>query len=893
MKKIYYLILLLLLQIQVISAQDSKLIPWPKTISENTETLNLTENSRIVYNNGDLESLANIVKDDIKKYIGLNLTVSSGTANSGDIELDLDNNLLDEEYTLSITNKALIKGKNYKATVWGTSTLLQAMTNNGQIKKLTITDSPDTAYRGLMVDLARNWHTVNDLEAIINLCRFYKINSLQLHLTDDQSFTFTSTAYPNLATPDRSYSLAELNALEAYSQERGVTIIPELDVPGHAKKMVLSYPNLFGIPGRNGNVINFSSTETWAAVGTLINEISDVFQAAPYIHIGGDEVDFSGLGDRQDFRDAINNYNVGDVQGLFNYFINELNDDVRSRDKKTLVWEGFNPGRNGNAKLDANVIVCPFDNYRTANSYASNGHDILNTSWFPLYLIPSTYVPSEKIYNWDITQFGRYASPFPFSHNNVYQYTMNNPNKIIGAQTCSWEQPASLEIPSLRGRLSTMSDRVWNENSGKPFNDYTDRLESTDVILQAILATNVPDKITPSASFNIFDDKIVVRWRAKGQFPSTYTLYRNTTNNNNTATAILSNTTATSYEDNTASSGQRYYYWIKATNSIGTNAFGDSADGRRGTNTLASVYESFDYSTNSNIDNLNGGEGFNGRWDITRTGGSAVIKNNGLTYPNLVTGGKRLNINMNGASDSFVVERSLAGTLCPEGSEVWVSTLIKTNKVGDGHLFIQVGDQVFGKKWGNGVRLGDGTGSINAQLALENGETNFIVIKIEAFNGSDNARIWINPTVDGTKPDSNDPNSYATELIDFGTSPVIKFNNQQYGEGNYDIDEFRIGDTFDDVMPAEDILGINDVSLLDETINIYPNPFNSELFINQKKNTYQEAILYDLSGRIIRKTKIGSQEQLVVSKATQISSGVYILKLIGENHTKSVKVIRK
>ena len=212
--------------------------------------------------------------------------------------------------------------------------------------------------------------------------------------------------------------------------------------------MCSAYPDLFGSAGKS-NVINFASTAVWQGVETLINELSAVFQAAPYIHIGGDEVDFSGLDSHSDFTSAISTYNVQDVHGLFNYFVNQVNSYVKAKGKKTMVWEGFNSGRTGNAKMNTDVIVCPFDNYTSANTYAGNGHDVLNTSWFPLYLVPTTYVPAEKIYEWDITQFGRYASASPFSHTNVYQYTMNNPSKIIGAQTCSWEQEASYEIPSL------------------------------------------------------------------------------------------------------------------------------------------------------------------------------------------------------------------------------------------------------------------------------------------------------------------------------------------------------------------------------------------------------------------------------------------------------------
>ena len=744
--------------------------------------------------------MANLIKGDIAKYTGLNLSVRSGTGASGDIELQLNGGLAEESYTLNIDSKVNITGKNYRAAVWGTSTFLQVLNCDGSARKIQVSDSPDTNYRGLMVDLARQWHTTRDIEEIIDLCRLYKINYLQLHLTDDASFTFTSKAYPLLATQGRSYSLAELNGLESYSQARGVTIVPELDVPGHARAMVAAYPDLFGSADKN-NVINFASTEVWAAVGTLVQELSEVFKATPYIHIGGDEVDFSGLGSRQDFIDAFATYGVGDVHGLFNYFINQVNGYIKAEGKNTLVWEGFDSGRSGNAKMDTDVIVCPFDNYISADVYANNGHNILNTSWFPLYLVPDTYVPTEKIYQWDKTIFGNYNSASPRAHENVRQYTMSSPQKIIGAQTCSWEQNASYEIPSLRSRLCTMSERIWNVNAGKTFSDYLARFDKSDKVLQAILANDLPEPITPSASFDVFTDKIEVRWNAGGQYPSAYTLYRGTSDNSATATPILSNTQERSYSDTQVSSGQTYYYWVKAHNTVGTSTFGGSEQGRAGTLDLTHVYEPFNYNPNSNLSGLNGGEGFNGGWTITQNSGTPKILDTGLSYPNLQTSGKSLNLDMSTASGSLTLERSLAGSLNPEGSEVWLSFLIQSIKNGDGHCYLTLGNAAVGKKYFNGI---DVSNRLNAQIGLVEGETNLIVLRIENFDGADNIHLWANPVINGAQPDDSTPNCYFSDRVDFGTNPIMKIDAQQYGQGSYVLDELRVGDSYSDVLPQGD-----------------------------------------------------------------------------------------
>jgi len=175
---------------------------------------------------------------------------------------------------------------------------------------------------------------------------------------------------------------------------------------------------------------------------------------------------------------------VDGVNGLFNYFINETSLYVEARGKRAMAWEGFDPSKTGVSEVNKNVIVCPFDNYyhSNANVYANNGHDILNTSWFPLYLVPDTYIPPSKIYDWDVNEFGNYNGAYPRSHNNVNQYFMENTSKLIGAQTCSWEQRADFEIPSLRSRVSPMSERIWNTNAGRTFDDYQARFEKSDQV---------------------------------------------------------------------------------------------------------------------------------------------------------------------------------------------------------------------------------------------------------------------------------------------------------------------------------------------------------------------------------------------------------------------------
>ena len=207
---------------------------------------------------------------------------------------------------------------------------------------LEIEDKPDSEYRGLLVDLARMWHDVSTLKDIIDLASFYKIKYLQLHLSDDQSFTFPSEIFPKLASRDRPYSKKDLRELVKYASDRGIIIIPEMDIPGHSRQFVEIYPEIFGVNNRmlqinpwKSNVINIGSEKVYAAIDLLIGEIVEVFDTSPYFHIGGDEANLDLYKNVPEINSFMRKNNLGkDVNELFRYFLVRMNEIVKKHNKK-------------------------------------------------------------------------------------------------------------------------------------------------------------------------------------------------------------------------------------------------------------------------------------------------------------------------------------------------------------------------------------------------------------------------------------------------------------------------------------------------------------------------------------------------------------------------------
>ena len=150
-------------------------------------------------------------------------------AGAGDIVLVLQCDLADEEYVLDVGRQIVVRGGSYTAVSWGLATLLQGVGvyhTQRFVPCGRIQDSPYAGYRGLLIDMARHPHRLVTMKQLVTLCWFYKIRYMHLHLSDIEAFTFSSTAYPQLATPHNHLSLADWKDLEAYAAICGVILVP-------------------------------------------------------------------------------------------------------------------------------------------------------------------------------------------------------------------------------------------------------------------------------------------------------------------------------------------------------------------------------------------------------------------------------------------------------------------------------------------------------------------------------------------------------------------------------------------------------------------------------------------------------------------------------------------
>jgi len=307
------------------------------------------------------------------------------------IELIKDASLTSGSYKIDCDKNIKLTASDIEGIQLGFSTLLQIMEKSDggmMIPDVTISDYSESSYRGLLVDLARKWHPYEYLFDYVDLCYLYKINRLQLHFTDDQSYTLPCNTYPLLPTEDRHYTKDQISQLVEYANARGVILVPELEVPGHSAKFLSAYPEIFG-----NNGIICAEEKVFEALDKMYGELCDMFPYSPYIHIGGDEAAISNWDNCKGCTAYMNDNNIKSIDDLYTNFVVRVTNIIFKHGRTPIVWEGFS--KHGNDKISKDVIVIGWESYyQHPKDLLESGFQVINASWKPLHCYPKYNVVS-------------------------------------------------------------------------------------------------------------------------------------------------------------------------------------------------------------------------------------------------------------------------------------------------------------------------------------------------------------------------------------------------------------------------------------------------------------------------------------------------------------------
>ena len=380
------------------------LLPTPKELKVEGGQLPLTAETRIVAADPKLKPLAEILSDEILLVTKLKLPVAEGEAKVGDIVLKLNPQLKagadiltvrgqevlktrDYAHTISVTDRILIEGWDYRATCEGTATLLQAIVMQGDaasVPKMTLKDWPYSDYGAIMPDCARSHQPIHVLKIAVETCRLFKIRYLHLHLSDDSAFTFPSTTYPDASSvhhpPVTPYTLDELKDLVAYADARGVTCVPELEGPGHCTALMSGLKGKLGDPKwRAMDVVN---PDIYPVLDTLVGEMCAVFKSSPYFHIGGDEVEPAFYISNDHVKKYMKENGLKGEHTVWLTYGQNMAKIVKKHGKKAIMWDGRPVGVPLDRELAKDIILYTwFPLKGRAREALDFGYTTITTPW--------------------------------------------------------------------------------------------------------------------------------------------------------------------------------------------------------------------------------------------------------------------------------------------------------------------------------------------------------------------------------------------------------------------------------------------------------------------------------------------------------------------------------
>ncbi len=473
--------------------QALHLIPQPKSITQTADSVLLSPTV-----GGDFPFLHDALIDYVYRLNGTRLYEEADAA----IRFVADSTLRGEAYALDAETRQNGKGC-VTLRAWtadgarnAMATLLQLLcAENGclSLPGVHINDMPDSSFRSVMVDLARNFHPFSYLLSYIDLCVLYKIPTLHLHFTDDQSYTLPSHLYPLLSTPDKHYTFAEIDALNRYAASRCIHLMPEIDVPGHCSAFCSQYGEIFGTDG-----IIVRTAEATDAMQALFSELCDLFPQADRIHIGGDEAAIEkwtqnpacrsyALSCGIDF-DAEDKKYVS--ERLLADFVQKMAEAVLAKGRIPMAWEGFAPCVN--QFVTKKLQLMSWENYyQTTPSLLDAGFTIVNSAWRPMYVVtPIVYWSQEEVFQWNVCFWNAVHPGSPYRDTGI---TVPKNPQIIGGQLLAWGDAIAAHYPILSEGLSVerrlvaerapmLAENTWNNQKCRDYANIKAAFDACDQI---------------------------------------------------------------------------------------------------------------------------------------------------------------------------------------------------------------------------------------------------------------------------------------------------------------------------------------------------------------------------------------------------------------------------
>lgn len=313
--------------------------------------------------------------------------------------LDCEKVICDENIVEISKEKIVIKGRGKDELYLGEGYVRQlSLIFNGSLPVCSFSFySPSFKYRGFHIDCSRHFVSREELLRIIDAMSLVGFNYFHWHLTDDQGWRFPVTGYDKLEEISSKryiydnndqkhlhqgfYHREDLEYVNKYCKEKGITVIPEIETPGHAEALIAAYPE-FGCTGKKievqnnwgvfENVMNPSSKELWVFLDAAIKELSSIFDG-PYIHIGGDECPHTQWEDHEGCKSIMTENGLSDTSELQGWFTSRVSGIVKKYGKRAIGWDEVVDA----PEIDKDVVVMSWRGLSGARTASNRGHNVI------------------------------------------------------------------------------------------------------------------------------------------------------------------------------------------------------------------------------------------------------------------------------------------------------------------------------------------------------------------------------------------------------------------------------------------------------------------------------------------------------------------------------------
>ncbi|HEX5154960.1 MAG TPA: beta-N-acetylhexosaminidase [Parafilimonas sp.] len=504
-------------------SQSLKIIPQPVNAEVKQGSFTISTDTKIILSQPGTEKSAAFLNDYLKKFYGFELqTAKKKSGNSIDLSVThTSNNAIPGAYNMNVGSNSISINGDAEGVFYGIQTLIQLLppekSNTLVIQQCSIKDAPRFAYRGMMLDCGRHFFPVEFVKQYIDFLALHKLNTLHWHLTEDQGWRIEIKKYPKLTQVGACrngtiighhpgtgndntkycgyYTQAEVKDIVKYAADRYITIIPEIEMPGHASAAIAAYPQLSCFPDEptpvakgvtwSGDSLKKQVQQSWGVYPDVFaptdytfkfleDVLDEVIQLFPskYIHIGGDECP-KDYWKRSEFcQNLIKEKGLKDEHGLQSYFIGTIEKYLNSKGRQIIGWDEILEGG-----LAPNATVMSWRGEAGGIEAAKQHHNVIMTPTTYFYfdysqtkhedsLTIGGYLPLETVYNYE-----------PFTP----KLTPDEQQYIKGVQANLWTEYVNdgkkveyMVFP----RMEALCEIAWSSKDKKNWQDFQQRLQA-------------------------------------------------------------------------------------------------------------------------------------------------------------------------------------------------------------------------------------------------------------------------------------------------------------------------------------------------------------------------------------------------------------------------------